>query len=591
MTPATVALPIRVPHGYWRLLLLVGGLVFFLSAPWWILLQSITSYSYFGLQIVIPAAMSAALLVFAVVTALLEMRERTRWLVVFAVVIGEGLNFHALQLVVFAVYFEENPALLDMLHDQVSLHLIIGLGTVLAIHALLWPVRARLGWQVHWAGEVPAAKERLLTIWHLAGSVAFVAILLVHAGPSANQFLLSQFFSLLANLAVGLAVLILATQRKHLAIWIPAGLAGGVGLTLAEWGLTYFNPTVAGGGGGFSLWSWGIWNCAVAGSVLFIVFLLRWSGLRFHLPMTRPKVSLGMPASTDVRRRFQFTLRSVFLLTTLLCLGPGSYIAWERERCRKGSEALAQTEELLGKQNSTQQRPAWLQALIGDHSYRQLRLIFSKQTTTTDADLACLSGLPNIDTLCLDRTQVTGVGLDSLPNAKRILALQLSGTQVSDESLVHFAPLSGLKYLTLDKTKVTDAGLVHLSGLTNLRMLLLRDTNLTDDGLAHLTPLLDLETLLLDNTGVGDAGLNQLPPDLKALGLSGTPVTNAGLATIARLTKLEYLNLSNSSITDAGLVQLENLPNLQALTVTNTQVTDAGVANLQKKLPALKIQR
>jgi Leucine-rich repeat (LRR) protein len=548
--------------------------------------------SYFGLQIFIPASLSTALFVFAVVTALMDMRQGIRWLVVLAVVIAESLNFHTFELFALADYLDVNPALRESLQDQTVLHLVIGLGGVLAIHALLWPFRALLGWQVHWAGEAPAAKERLLTIWHLAGPVALVAILLVHSGSSTNPFLLSQFTALLATLAVGLPVLILATRDKHVAFWIPGLLAGLIGLTLAETELTNLISPFAGWMDGFSLSRWGIWNGTVAGTVLFIFFLLRLAGLQFHLPISRPAAGLGQapvegtPANS-YRRKYQFSLRSVFLLMTLLCLGPGSYIAWERDQCHRGSEALALTEKVLGKQNSTEQRPAWLQAVLGNHGYRQLRLVYTKQTTIADADLACLSGLPNIDTLCLDRTHVTGVGLDSLPNAKNILALQLSGTQVSDEGLVHLAQLGGLRHLTLDKTKVTDAGLVHLSGLTNLRTLLLRDTNLTDDGLAHLTPLVNLEHLHLDNTGVGDAGLNQLPANLKSLRLSGTKVTDTGLVHLTRLTKISYLSLENTNVTDVGLAQLLPLANLEYLFLDNTRVGDAGLNQLPANLKSL----
>lgn len=688
--PPTFTLPIPVPHCLRRLISLVGGLIVLFGAFWWLQLPSIQPVRIWGLHIFIPAATFAALFVFAVITAMMDMRPRTRWLVVFAVIIAESLNCHTFELVAFADYLPGNPAVLAWLQDHAVLHFVIGLETVLAIHALLWPIRALLGWKVHWAEEAPFFRERLLTMWHLVGSVAMVAILLVHSGSQTNQLLLSQFGSLLSALAIGLPVLILATRRKHIAFWIPAALAGCMGLTLAEWGLTSFCPKLAAGGSGFSLWSWGTWNGTVAGTVLFIVLLLRWAGLKFHLPISRPEAALGrasideMRANSYGRRKFQFSLRSVFMLMTLLCLGPGSYIAWEREQCRRGSNILARIEEVLGKQNPTEERPAWLQAVLGNHRFRQLRLIYSKQTSIVDADLACLSGLPNIDSLLLDRTQVTGSGLDSLSHIHSLVTLQLSGTQVSDEGLVHFAPLTGLRHLILDKTKVTDAGLVHLSGLTNLRMLLLRDTNLTDDGLAHLSPLANLETLsvdntevtdaglvhlmplvnlqhlslnntavtdaglvhvtslrklsslmldntgigdtglihlpanltclglnktrvtdaglvhlsglnleylFLDNTSVGDAGLTRLSPDLKRLELANTKVTDAGLATISRLTRLENLDLSVNSITDAGLAKLEILPSLDTLVIKNTQVTKAGAAKLNKKLPALKIQR
>jgi|GEM_PF-1257349 hypothetical protein len=597
-------IPIRALRRRGRLVLLTSGVILLIETCWYLLFYLLFAAAMgnkaapanpsMGWPIALTAATFVGLLLFAAVTALMDMRQRVRWLVVFAVLSAQCLLLTTGELVASADYRWANVIRLISWQGSLPMQLFIGLGTVLAIHTLLWPVRALLGWQVQWAGAEPARRERLLTLWHLVAWVVLIAFLLVAAGSSMNagmltiMVLLGEFAALLA----GLPVLILATRHKHLPFWIPGVLAGFVGLSWAESELTFLFTRVTGSGTGIPLWYVAIWNGTVAGTVLLAIFLLRWAGLEFHLPISRREAALRaatgeMPVNSLARREFRFSLRSLFILTTLLCLGPGAYVAWEREQCRRGSEVLARIETVLGKQNSTEQRPAWLQAVLGNHGFRQLRLVYSKQTTIVDADLACLAGLPNIDTLILDRTQVTGAGLDSLSHVNTLVALQLAGTQVSDESLVHFAPLSGLKYLTLDKTKVTDAGLVHLSGLTNLRTLLLRDTNLTDDGLAHLTPLVNLEHLHLDNTGVGDAGLNQLPADLKSLRLSGTKVTDKGLVHLMRLTKISYLSLENTNVTDDGLAQLSPLVNLEYLFLDNTRVGDAGLNQLPADLKSL----
>ena len=139
-TPSTFAV------GYWRLLSLVGALAVLVTASWWLLLPSMPTYSSFGVQTFVPAATSAALLVFAIVTALMEMRQGTRWPVVFAVVIAQSLNFYMLQLVTFADYVGWNAGLVDWLRYLAAQQLIVSLGTVLAIHVLLWPFRTWMGW-------------------------------------------------------------------------------------------------------------------------------------------------------------------------------------------------------------------------------------------------------------------------------------------------------------------------------------------------------------------------------------------------------------------------------------------------------------
>ena len=68
-----------------------------------------------------------------------------------------------------------------------------------------------------------------------------------------------------------------------------------------------------------------------------------------------------------------------------------------------------------------------------------------------------------------------------------------------------------------------------------------------------------------------------------------TEVTDAGLADLKRLTKLQMLRLSRSQVTDSGLVHLLGLTNLQRLYLSRTQVTRAGIGELKQALPNCRI--
>ena len=57
------------------------------------------------------------------------------------------------------------------------------------------------------------------------------------------------------------------------------------------------------------------------------------------------------------------------------------------------------------------------------------------------------------------------------------------------------------------------------------------------------------------------------------------------------LTKLSVLDLSGTQVTDAGLAHLKGLTKLSVLDLRGTQVTDAGVKELKQALPSLKIDR
>src|SRR5262249_11385030 len=68
-------------------------------------------------------------------------------------------------------------------------------------------------------------------------------------------------------------------------------------------------------------------------------------------------------------------------------------------------------------------------------------------------------------------------------------------------------------------------------------------------------------------------------------------VTDAGLAKLRKLPKLEHLDLAgNQGITDAGLKQLHGLQSLKSLRLRDTRVTADGVAALQKALTACQVE-
>lgn len=92
-------------------------------------------------------------------------------------------------------------------------------------------------------------------------------------------------------------------------------------------------------------------------------------------------------------------------------------------------------------------------------------------------------------------------------------------------------------------------------------------SQVSDAGLATLAKLSNLERLHLENTKIGDAGIAQL----------------AGLA------KLEYLNLYGTKVSDAGLAKLEGNKALKKLFVWQTAATQAGAKALEAKVPGLVV--
>ncbi len=229
-------------------------------------------------------------------------------------------------------------------------------------------------------------------------------------------------------------------------------------------------------------------------------------------------------------------------------------------------------------------------ALLIKGSPKVRRLVLSK-TQVTDAGLVHLKRFHKLEDLELEHTQVTDAGLQHLKGLVTLQILYLNDTQVTDAGLVHLKGLTRLRYLSLDHTRVGSTGLRHLEALPDLKTLRLCGTEVTDAGLEHLGGLKKLDGLILDDTQVTDAGLKHLGglKELTVLSLRHTGVTDAGLEHVQGLTELVYLNLRDTSVTDTGLQHLAGLTNLEMLFLDKTHLSDAGLEHLSglKKLRVL----
>jgi YHS domain-containing protein len=103
------------------------------------------------------------------------------------------------------------------------------------------------------------------------------------------------------------------------------------------------------------------------------------------------------------------------------------------------------------------------------------------------------------------------------PLAAQVVWLNLAGTAVTDAGLASLGALKNLQRLHLERTAVTDAGLAQLKGLADLRYLNLYGTKVTDAGLASLKGLSKLQSLYLWQTAVTDAGEKDLQAALPSL--------------------------------------------------------------------------
>jgi hypothetical protein len=305
--------------------------------------------------------------------------------------------------------------------------------------------------------------------------------------------------------------------------------------------------------------------------------------------------------SPPKRRRFQYSLRTLFAFTALVAAGM-SWFCVKREQASKQREVVNSIQALGGQvygydyeydeaayhlANAQSPAPAWLRRMLGDDFFSNLGSVTLIGPDVTDAALERLDGLGNPRRLAFERTSVTDEGLKHLETLSNLRELRLWRANVGDEGLVHLRRLTNLQTLWLPCTRITDAGLVHLKGLTRLRSLRLGSTNVSDPGLECLKGLTNLQVLGLQGTKVTDVGLGCLErlTNLRRLGLDWTVVTDGGLEHLRRLTNLQYLSLEGTKVTDLGLTHLRELANLRALVFEDTEVTHEAVVKLQQILP------
>jgi hypothetical protein len=175
------------------------------------------------------------------------------------------------------------------------------------------------------------------------------------------------------------------------------------------------------------------------------------------------------------RRRFQFSIRSLLVLTIAVAL-PFSWLAVEVKRAREQKEAVeAITEDWGWRQYDDEYGksacpPAlrWMKEQLGHDFFSNVDEVDFSNTKVTDAGIEHLKGWTQLKLLILSNTKVTDVGLEHLKGWTQLQVLDLSNTNVTDAGLEHFKGWTQLQELYLSSTKVTDVGLEHPKGWTQL---------------------------------------------------------------------------------------------------------------------------
>jgi hypothetical protein len=196
----------------------------------------------------------------------------------------------------------------------------------------------------------------------------------------------------------------------------------------------------------------------------------------------------------------------------------------------------------------------------------------------TDATLALLCGLPELEVLQTNQSQVTDEGMKALAGLKKLKTLKLfhPGKAFSGVGLLHLKELPVLERLTVaGSLSFGDEGMAAAAKLVHLKELRTWHAGHTLDGVRSLRELRELKSLTLGQR------LAYKPP---------TSLSDETLAVLADLTSLESLRLEEARLKGESLLQLKKLAGLKSLTLEGIDIAEADVDLLRKELPGVDVK-
>ncbi|WP_417382278.1 leucine-rich repeat domain-containing protein [Gimesia sp.] len=157
--------------------------------------------------------------------------------------------------------------------------------------------------------------------------------------------------------------------------------------------------------------------------------------------------------------------------------------------------------------------------------------------------------------------------------------INLTHAEVANEDLRHLIFYPGFDALILDYTNISDAGLSFIGEMSNLERVGLYDALVSDTGLKSLLKLSKLEKLnIACAPGCFPPGLRPVP----AANVRRNQITDRGLGYLTELTSLRSLDLQATRVTDTGLSRyLPELSRLQKLSLAFLDITDASLLALE----------
>ena len=241
---------------------------------------------------------------------------------------------------------------------------------------------------------------------------------------------------------------------------------------------------------------------------------------------------------------------------------------------------------------STKFNDDWMPPLAKLTNLKALR--FTNNGKLTDAGMAQLAGLKNLENFSFVGTQMTGKAYAQFEGFTKLTRVSHRGSSIDDEGLRQLCDhLPNLESISLAHARFTDAGAPHLAKLTKLKGLELGTSKATPQALKHIAKL-PLEYLQLGE-GFESGACIPLIKDISTLRrltlTNPQAITDADLLALAGLTQLTHLEIGRMPLPDERIAVLKPFAFLKTMRLVPVKdsFTPDQQAKIQSVLPQTKI--
>ena len=282
------------------------------------------------------------------------------------------------------------------------------------------------------------------------------------------------------------------------------------------------------------------------------------------------------PSARPKRRFWSMSLRSLMILVLIV----GGLLGWRARRASIQRRAVAIVKAAGGSvmydfqappgrpfsPGASPPAPRWLRELVGDEYFQEVAVVFLENTKN-------------------EPPRTTPEAVRAVADFDQLQRLQVIYVPLDDTAILPLTRISSLRYLTLLDVQATGASLAAIRQMPNLRDLQFRvkPGNLPGSALRQLQGMNQLE-------GLEILGINSIQPadlapiasmhQLRHLQLILSPEEAGWFASLEGLTKLTRLDLRQTSPSNNDLQALQNLPKLESLMIDGSNLTEAGMNTL-----------